>query len=165
MNLLAQSCCCSIIDWCKVSEIVFNATVTASLTALFTVGLGVAAGYTVDRLYRRRRFQKQEDVLVELAELREEGVRLRNKANHTTLEGYDYDNWNNEIEGWKKRLFKKADEFSPVEGERLRTLDFMPADVFPVFNPRQLHVLRYVSETLRRLEKLLEQRFRPKMAP
>ena len=151
---------CTIIDWCEVTAILFD----TFMGACFTVILGGIIALGIN-WYRRRQFRLQEKILLDLAELREEGVRLRNKANNTTLEGDDFGAWNKEINDWKKRLFKKTSEFSPVEGERLKTLDFMPADVFPVFNPGQVHVLRYVSETLRRLDRLLEQRFRPTQSP
>lgn len=149
------------VNWCRISDILLD----SAMTAIATIGLGVLAGYLVDKYYRRRRFQEQEDVLLRLAELREEGVALRNKAVHTTFEDDEFDNWNKDIEKWKKKLFKKTSEFSKVEGRRIQTLDFMPADVSAVFNENQLHVLRYVNETLRRLEKLLEQRFRPTQSP
>ena len=163
MEPLFQSC--GPVDLCKIYEIVFNAIASGCFAALFTVGLGIAAGFAVDRFYRRKRFQNQEDVLLELAELRLAGVRLRNKGSGQTLEDDDFEVWNTQIEDWKDKLYKKADEFSPVEGERLRTVDDMPAQVFAVQNPKQVHVLRYVSETLRRLDRLLEQRFRPTQAP
>lgn len=163
MDLLAQNC--GTVDLCRAYEIVFDALATGCFAALFTVGLGVAAGYAVDRLYRRPRFKQQEDILRALAELRLAGVRLRNKGGGKTLEGADFAAWNDEIEAWKKKLFRKAGEFSPVESERLQTLDDMPAQVFAVQNDDQVFVLRYVSETLRRLDRMLEQRFRPTTAP
>ncbi len=152
-------------DSCRFYTIVFDALAAGCFAGFFTVSLGVVAGIAIDRLYRRPRFEQQEKILSDLAKLRLAGVRLRNRGSGKTMEDDDFEVWNDQIEDWKDKLYKKADEFSPVEGERLRTVDDMPAQVFAVQNPKQVHVLRYVSETLRRLDRLLEQKFRPTLAP
>ncbi len=67
---------------------------------------------------------------------------------------------------WKKRLIDTARRFSPIEAERLDTLDWMtPLEFEGINNPEQLHILRDTSETLKRLERLLEEKYRPKFQP
>lgn len=134
-------------------------------SAAITVIIGGLLAGGVHVFYRVPKYSKQERILLELAKVRLAGVKLRNNGNKKSFDDKEFDEWNNKIEKWKRDLYEVAKKFSPVEGERLRTLDDMPAQVFNVTNPDQVRVLRYVSETLRRLDKLLEQRFRPKMAP
>lgn len=154
---------CSIVNWCRISEIFFNAAIT--------VGVGVLAAFLVDRLYRRRRFQKQEDVLLELAKLRTRGVELRNMRPPSYLSRHAAEVWLRiwveGMENWKQALYDTAEKFSSVEAERLKTLDTMTPISFQGFSVSsfQQFTLLYVSETLRRLDKMLEQRFRPTQSP
>lgn len=145
------------IDWAKVSEIALD----AGLTVIF----GAIVGFAVN-LWRLGRYNQQERILLELARLRRSGVAIRNRGERATLTGPTFDAWKSEIDEWKTALIAKANEFSPVEGERLDTLDRMVALPYPnIQNPDQVRLLRDTSETLKRLDRLLERRFRPTPSP
>ena len=153
---------CSIINWCKISEIVFGAAATVGLGGLLAGGIQV--------FYRIPKYNKQEDILHKLAIMRTDGVRLRNQRpeevfSNEEIEGW-FEIWTAELEMWEHFLYKKAAEFSKVEAERLKTLDTVPSLSLPgVVTPDQRRTLLITSETLKRLDKLLEQRFRPKQSP
>lgn len=72
-----------------------------------------------------------------------------------------------QVEEWKDDLYDATEKFSPIEAERLRTLDRMQLFEFGGLVTIDHHrfTLRYVTETLGRLDRMLEKRFRPKMAP
>ena len=70
MELVAQGC--GAVDWCKVWEIVFSAAVTVVLGGLLAGGIHV--------FYRRPKYEKQERILFELADLRTKGVAIRNEG-------------------------------------------------------------------------------------
>jgi len=170
MDLLVQDC--GAVDWCKAAEIVSYVLFKVSgiafdafVTALFTVGLGTIIGLLA-LLVRWLLYKKQEGLLLELAKLRTEGVGLRNDGLGANLRGRTFNAWNAEIGNWKKKLIDTARRFSPIEAERLDTLDWMEAIKFPsVTNKRQEHILQDTSETLKRLERLLEEKYRPKFQP
>lgn len=144
-------------DCTRFWEIVLNAAFTVGFAAL--VGLAALAG-------RWALYSKQQQQLHALALRRRKGVKLRNKGMNKNLTGSEFDDWKEEIEKWKKCLFKTATKFSKVEAERLDTLDWMPHKKFPkVENKEQIILLCDTTETLKRLQQLLEERVRPYFSP
>ena len=118
-------------------------------------------------LYRLYQYKKQENTLHELAKLRTSGVILRNEGlqkNYTLHE--EFYEWNVRIEAWNKELNTTAEKFSPVVSERLRTLDRFKTEGYKgIVNPDQTYEISYVSETLKRVDHILETRFRPTHTP
>jgi len=165
---------CTIIDWCEVTAIIFDTFMGACFTVLLA-GL-VAAG--VFFFYRQPKYRRQRETLEKLANLRTDGVKLRNMRPPKMLLRSINPNglnawlriWDEAAEKWKNEVYKYADKFSLVEGQRLRTLDWMTtqrnllADGL-VVSWRQFFLLLEISETIERLNKVLEKRFRPQDAP
>ena len=163
MDFLPGSC--GMIDWCKVWEIVF--------AAAFAIALSTAVGLLLNYIFRVRQYRKQEGILLELAKLRSEGVAIRNRGLEEELQGDALNSWIEEMQKWEGRLYDKAGEFSPVEEERLRTLDLVPVlnpnDFLGLrgktISPAQRKILSETNETLKRLDRMLEHKFRPTHAP
>lgn len=138
--------------------------------AAITVTIGAFLASGVNLFYRVPKYNQQERILHELAIMRTSGVTLRNQRPEEVfsaekIEGW-FMVWNAEIEMWHTKLYKEAYKFSPVEAERLRTLDTMPiSKPRGVVDPEQLRTILYLSETLKRLDKMLEKRFRPTPSP
>ena len=162
---------CTIIDWCEVTAILFD----TFMAACFTVLLGGIVALGVN-WYRRRQFRLQEEVLQELAELRTRGVAIRNQGIDEPFSESDLIDWIFELIGWEHKVLTTAKIFSPVEAERLKTLDRIPALGSEGFEaptmlkldrerPEQAAFLNYYSELLRRLDVMLELRFRPTQSP
>jgi len=162
---------CTIIDWCDVTAILFSTFMAAFFTVLFggIIALGI-------NWYRRRQFRIQEEVLFDLAELRTEGVDYRNVGIDKPFDEGEFELWGKIIDDWYDALLTTAKWFSPVEAERLRTLDRVPNLMEDGFekvklaeiarsNPAQLKRINETSEVLRRLDQMLEQRFRPTQSP
>jgi len=165
MELFGQTCP---FDQCQFWTIIFDGLVSA----LFVVGIGAIGTAAANKWYRRRKYDEQEAVLHRLADLRSEGVEIRNDG-WEVLTGTAFIDWNTRIGEWEDDLEEAAKKLSLVEAERLKTLDFYPLlDPNEVLDLRdkdigddQLRVLSETSETLKRLDHMLELRFRPKMAP
>lgn len=157
--------CCGTIDWGKVWEIIF--------AAAFAVALSTVVGLLINYIFRVRRYKRHERILLELAVLRDEGVAIRNKGMKEELKDDALRSWSADVKEWEGRLYKKAGEFSSVEEVRLKTVDWIP-----LLKPEQirdlegkdigqaqLDILSETSETLKRLDRMLEQRFRPTLSP
>ena len=158
-------------DTCLFRTISFEAVARA----LATVVLGGLVALGVN-WYRRRQYRLQEEFLLDLAELRTEGVGYRNDGMVQPIDEGELERWTLIISDWHDALLTTAKPFSPVEAERLRTLDRVPdllTEGFEVVrmaevkrsNPTQFSRVNYYSEVLRRLDQMLEQRFRPTQAP
>jgi len=147
---------CSVVDWCRFREVLIEAATPIGIAALIAlIGIFVRWGL----------YKLQTDRLHKLALLRRKGVVLRNDGLHKDL-GPAFDEWASKVSRWKTDLFDAATRYSPVEAERLDTLDWMTPLEFPgVTDARQILLLRDMSETLQRLEKLIEERLRPRFEP
>ncbi|MCH8093051.1 MAG: hypothetical protein IH953_00515 [Chloroflexi bacterium] len=145
----------------------------ALLAALLTLIVGGLGAYFANRIYRIPKYEAQQRILLKLAELRTEGVGIRNDGMKDPLEGQLFDDWATRIIYWEQRLYEKAEEFSPVEKERLKTLDLVPIlnpnEVLGLqgktISPAQLKILSETNETLKRLDRMLENKFRPTQSP
>lgn len=116
--------------------------------------------------YRLYRYEKQEKTLFELAMYRTSGVELRNDAKDIKYTDAGFKDWETKYKKWKKDVIDKANEFSPVVSERLKTLDTMDLVTYEgIKNPVYVGHISYLSETLKRIDRILETRFRPTHAP
>jgi len=166
MDFLPGSCGPGI-AWCVVYEILFAAAASALALAAVTFAANV--------LYRQPRYRRQQRILERLAVLRTEGVEIRNmRPPRAFLRPPTPDDmnlwlstWYAVVWLWFEALYDTADEFSPVEAERLRTLDWMKPRALDglLVADNQVSRLLELSQTLERLDIMLQQRFRPQDAP
>ena len=169
MGILPGSCGTEI-TWCVVYELLLAAVLGA-------LAVGALTGL-IHFLYRVPRFNEQERTLLELAKLREDGVRLRNErlplalfigpvrvVVNTIVDWLI--RWEAEVDYWYWKVYNKAKGLSLVERKRLETIDYVEPREFsePVMTRQQLQALAELSTTLKRLDNLLQQRFRPKNSP
>ena len=169
MGILPGSCGTEI-AWCVVYELLLAAVLGA-----FAVG---ALTGLIHIFYRVPTFNKQERILLDLAKLREKGVKLRNERPPPELFIGPVPGvvdiivdwliqWEAEVGYWYWKVYNKAEELSLVERKRLETIDYVEPRDFrePVMTRQQLQALAELSTTLKRLDNLLQQRFRPKNSP
>jgi hypothetical protein len=89
--------------------------------------------------------------------MRRNAVGFRNKGEEKELVGTDLDSWVEEVRQYQEKIIDKAKEFSPVEGTRLETLDRVQSLSYPhISNPKQVQMLRNLSERIKRLDQLLD---------
>ncbi len=144
------------IDW----EAFFNMVLRGAIGATFS-GLVAIGVYRATRGRDERKsieaLSDRDQIIDDLALLRTQGVAIRNKG-HQPLEGDDRDEWIAEVSDWETLLYAKAAELTPATRERLATLDRFPLlQVAGVQDSEQLRVLSMLSETLQRLDRVLEQ--------
>ena len=137
------------IDWEQVWTSVVTATIIAWLTYFF-------AFFGVPGILRHAR---KEDQLLEIARLRTRGVEIRNRGeqaarSRTPLAGTALTTWLNEAALWEREATEAARRFSPVEGERLTTLDRTVPSPVPKLNDEYDRMLRILSTTLIRMDDL-----------
>ena len=162
--------CGTEIAWCVVYELLLAAVLGA-------LALGALTGL-VHIFYRVPKFNKQERILLELAKLRENGVKLRNERPPLALfmgpvpvvvdTVVDWlIQWEAEIDYWYWKVYNAAEKLSLVERKRLQTVDWIEGRAFSglIMTDQQLDALSELSTTLKRLDDLLQQRFRPKNSP
>lgn len=119
------------------------------------VGLTVGAvGVVLIKGFIDTRSQRLSDILEQLAQLRTEGVALRNKnilaENIAELHII-------EMDAWDKKVTKMLRELSPVEAEMYRTLDWVTfPEVSGSWNPRHGIFLRMHSQRLQILQEIVE---------
>jgi hypothetical protein len=137
------------IDWRQVWTSVVTAAIIAWLTYLF-------AFFGVPGILRHAR---KEDQLVEIARLRTLGVQIRNEAEEAAqarkpLSGTALTTWLDDAKGWELEATRAARRFSPVEGERLTTLDRTVPSTIPGLDAEYDRMLRILSTTLIRMDNL-----------
>ena len=93
------------------------------------------------------------EAIAALAELREEGVQLRNEV--ITSEGFP--EWDRRFSRWRLNALAAAERASPALKARLDVLDeTRPAPEMPIVHSMHAQVLRIFSEILRRIGEFLE---------
>jgi hypothetical protein len=133
------------IDWAKVS--------VEGAIALVVLGISGYAGYR----FKKNRAKRKEAILLDLAEMRRNAVGFRNEGEKKELSGTDLTLWIEKVRQYQEKMIDKAKEFSPVEGTRLETLDRVQPLSYPhIRNPKQVQILRNLSERIKRLDKLLD---------
>jgi len=137
------------IDWEQVWTSVVTATIIAWLTYFF-------AFFGVPGILRHAR---KEDQLVDIARIRTLGVQIRNKGElaalaRKPLTGTVLTTWLNEAKDWQLRATEAARRFSPVEGERLTTLDRTVSSSAQRLDAEYDRMLRILSTTLIRMDDL-----------
>ena len=137
------------VDWKQVA----TSVVTASIVAWLTY---VLAFFGVPDILRHAR---KEDQLLEIARLRTKGVEIRNNGEHPVrkgkpLRGAALAAWLDQANAWELEATKAARKFSPVEGERLTTLDRTVVSIAPRLNDEYDRMLRIMSTTLIRMDDL-----------
>ena len=137
------------IDWEQVWTSVVTAIIIAWLTYFF-------AFFGVPGILRHARKEEQ---LLEIARLRTRGVAIRNKGEQPVLAGRPLSGtalttWLNEATQWERDATEAARRFSPIEGERLTTLDRTVPPSARRLNPEYDRLLRILSTTLIRMDDL-----------
>lgn len=137
------------VDWEQVWTSVVSATLIAWVTYFF-------AFFGVPGILRHARKEQQ---LLDIARLRSRGVEIRNRGEQAArlrspLTGTALTTWLDEGSQWEREATEAARRFSPVEGERLTTLDRTVPSPFPRLNPEYDRMLRILSTTLIRMDDL-----------
>jgi hypothetical protein len=99
---------------------------------------------------------KVEDIRLRLADLRTEGVGLRNASQSLRV---GIPEWIAKCEDWTARVIQTINEISPADAEWFKTLDAVPDPRFPLrgsFHPEQLKRYREHDFYLWKLEKLIK---------
>lgn len=126
---------------------------TSSIVFLaVALAVGLAAYYLTTIPAQRAR----QRALLELAQLRTEGVEIRNRGSRG-LSDEDRLRWYEEVDAWERQVLRTAERLSPIEAESLRTLDtFEVRPYAELDDPRAIHRVSMLSATLQRLDLLIQ---------
>ncbi len=97
-----------------------------------------------------------------LAELRKEGVEIRNDGTQLELQDGDFLAWSRNVTNWMERTISVIEQIDPADAEWFRILDAVPDPRIPLLMPRKKHegthfkLHREHDFRLVRLEKLIE---------
>ncbi len=142
------------INWPMVSEIFFDKIVD--------VILGGLAGYAVYS-FRRRRGNKRQKLLKELAFLRTKGVAQRNLGFSFREMKKQHSAWIDGVQHTEQRIFEFVSELSAAEAQKLATLDKVTQVMVPLSSDERVFVRTFnnFNERLERLNTLIEKYLTP----
>ena len=136
------------VDWNQVATTVISAVISALI-------IGFLSWLGLPEIGWRSR-SKDRRFLHGIAVKRTEGVEIRNQG-LKPLAGAALSDWRRKAAEWETGAAAEVARFSKAEGERLRTLGDVPVlSVAGVSDPEQLRLLRNLTETLKRMDALLE---------
>ena len=132
------------VDWKVVATSVVTAVIVAWLTFLL-------AFFGIPRIVTRAR---EESRLLEVAQLRTRGVALRNEGERPR-EAAPVADWVARAKQWELDAIEAVRRSSPVEGERLSTLDRTGPSTVRGLAPEHDGMLRILNGTLARMDDFL----------
>jgi hypothetical protein len=97
-----------------------------------------------------------------LAQLRREGVEIRNDSCRLELEDADFDAWSLEVDKWRERTAYIIEQIDAADAEWFRILDIVPEPRVPLLMPRKKHEGKHFAAhrqhdfRLAKLEQLIE---------
>lgn len=138
------------VEWKDVATSVVTAAIIAWLTFFL-------AFFGVPKIVTRAREERR---LLEVALLRTAGVSLRNEGERLR-ESPAVANWVERAKQWEVDALEAVKKVSPVEGERLSTLDRTGASKVHGLQPEHDRMLRIMDGTLSRMDDFLGRNLSP----